>query len=219
VQGPQNEHDDGLENGTLKRTEESIMPLASTIDMDKFCGTASSFYLFDRPFVINGYKYATDGSIAIRVPTDEPDTKADTPFPPVDNLPWPIQDGGDDWPDINRLPGSVTCEACDGEGEHDVETCSFCEDGIVECSKCGAHSECEVCCGCDVITEPCTHCDDGKITGPYRQDIYSNIIESKYDDLIRTLPNPKYFGISSPKGGMLKFTFDGGAGIVIAKQD
>lgn len=44
------------------------------MDITKFCSEEDGRYGLSKPWVKDGWKYATDGRIAVREPTDEPDS-------------------------------------------------------------------------------------------------------------------------------------------------
>lgn len=78
----------------------------------------------EKPFVKDGYRYATDGRIAVRVPVS--DANSEGTFPRVDTLgwlhgtatewsDWPLD--SDDWPDIIEHPCDG-CEDCGYTGTH-----------------------------------------------------------------------------------------------------
>ncbi len=46
------------------------------MDITKFCATESARYGIDKVWIMHGWKYATDARIAVREPTDEPDSTA-----------------------------------------------------------------------------------------------------------------------------------------------
>lgn len=44
------------------------------MDITKFCAVEDARYLISKPWIKDGWRYATDGRIAVREPTDEPDS-------------------------------------------------------------------------------------------------------------------------------------------------
>ena len=123
------------------------MTTETEIDLKPFCQTyESSRFAMDKPFVKNGFKYATDARIIIRVPTDEPDTGiGEKKFPDPNTVYGPRESivCDQDWPD--SFPDCPTCgqlgyeirfecPICDGSGYHE---CDLGHDH--ECEECGGN--------------------------------------------------------------------------------
>lgn len=104
--------------------------------IEVFCSKDGVRKHLGAPFRLNGWEYATDGHIAVRFPTTEPNTEGapdvEKPWVGVDSVSqWCRADiRGIEFPSISE--GRV-CLSCKGEGSH---TCSKCDDEH-ECGKCG----------------------------------------------------------------------------------
>ncbi len=104
------------------------------IDIRDFCSVDETRMAICTPFAFNGWKYATDGRIAVRVPTDEPDDS---------NKPYKRPDASALFKDFNvtgleafEIPSlqgveKIRCYSCDGSGE---QTCDMGHDH--ECPEC-----------------------------------------------------------------------------------
>lgn len=187
--------------------------MPTTIDLSKFCDPESSRYSIQKPWVKNGYTYATDGRVLVRVDTaDEPDTvaepgsglrfpKADDILPPLaasesDWLPWPKVEPCETCMASNKIP----CIECDGHGE-----CNLC--------RCKTPHECGNCDGTGSID--CETCTD---IGGFSHRFGKAEIALKYAFAISALPDVKYLPQEKPDG-VVRFRFDGGEGAVASLYD
>ncbi len=109
------------------------------------CGEATDMARYQKPFPLNGFTYATDGRIVVRiagehVPAIKDPTAADT-------VPW----------DGTRLPpvaltrsddATIKCSECGGDGKSHRRECDECAGtGMDECLSCGHDCDCEECKG------------------------------------------------------------------------
>jgi hypothetical protein len=197
------------------------------IDLNKFCGEDNCRYSTGSPFVRGKWKYATDGRICIRVPTDEPETDVlntrdaaslftarifPEPWPPADYLQGEI-------PCADCVDGNMRCEKCNGD-EFGCDECNYtgcagpkrkCDHStICKCIECGGRGivliDCKTCNGCGLVIG-----DVGTMVG-------ISFISAHYDRLIRELPNVRYSRASDYRS-MIYFSFDGGEGIVMPRTD
>lgn len=182
------------------------------IDMQKFCATEvdSRRYVIEKPFVISGWKYATDGRVAIRVPTTEAESNW-TAIPKADRLFRDTWNFGDSeralWPQHDGSRSDEDCVFCSGTGK-EIEDCPCAggardEDG--NCKVC--HNTWEV-----VTDRTCAYCDGhGKaFVDPI---ICGAKIFARYARLIGSLPGVQLFNNCSraPKDKhAVPFVFDGG---------
>lgn len=122
------------------------------MDITKFCAEEDARYPISKPWVKDGWKYATDARIVVRVPTDEPDSKTQMyqivslfAARPVAGKPatWaiiPTHDGsGVDWEEPACLGAAPPEKACKQWG------------------KCGVTSE---------YDQTCTNTIKGRAPGP-----------------------------------------------------
>lgn len=182
------------------------------IDLTPFCSDDPHCrYAIDKPWVIDGWRNATDGKIIVRVPAPgEPNytvtepgrgrcPKTDDVLPAVDGkwLPWPT-----------------------------VEPCSKCSaSGKVGCDQCGGDGECDQC-SCKHLHE-CGHCDGtGQVTckachdpGGFDFMFGETEISRHYAMLVRALPGPVEYLPASKKEGKVRFRFAGGEGAVMGFRD
>jgi hypothetical protein len=156
-----------------------------------FCRLNNQRYTLERPFVIRGWKYATNGHIAIRMPTaeaDSPPAGANRPFPGVAGLfdAFPASECDTPWPSDALSPEVQRCEVCDGLG---AIGCPNCNDA---CPVCEGH---------------------GEVIGEQNRTIGVNLVSPRYDRFIRMLPNVRYRrGID--RNSAIAFMFDGGQGML-----
>ena len=59
-----------------QKSEVKIMDSDKSIVLDAFCGSQEKLA---EPFVRDGWRYATDGRVLVRVPSNEPDTEGNPP--------------------------------------------------------------------------------------------------------------------------------------------
>lgn len=110
----------------------------NTIDLSWFCGYASHFAV-DRPWVLDGWEYATDKCVIVRTRTSKPNTPTPLPWQPKLlnplSLPWPSDSPQDQrgwvaWPSMPfslfRAADHGVCLTCDSNGLVDGETCCDC---------------------------------------------------------------------------------------------
>lgn len=197
-----------------------------TIDLEPFykLGAFCSFGLRP-PFVLSGHRYATDGRIMVRVPTDD----ADAPIDPVSwlvsvqsiiadinqrdcSVPWPYKPG-----DI--VPDRKPCDYCGGSGKA-PKICGECNGyGEVICQTCGeGYVDCKACQGTGRFGESAERCEDCDGTG--KEEAWPAVpigclhIGGYYAMAVAGLPNPRY-AEPSPKDDRIWFTFDGGEGVLM----
>lgn len=181
-------------------------PATLQIDLTPFCDPDGTRYSINRPWILRGWEYATDGRIAVRLKTDKPDDVSrqttglrrylrddETKVPDIEGLGWKHAELNDwqPWPEAAYEDGEVSCEA-DGCDSDYIE---FAED-----------SKCKSCNG------------KGYTIGPYYQPIGAIWIGARYDRLIRQLPGVEYsFGDvkSYDLNTAILFRFDGGEGIIM----
>lgn len=189
------------------------MATTSEIDLKQFCDQYERRQL-DEPRVQEGWLYASDGAILVRVPSDEPDFEwkglplnlghVCRDLPPENPKPWPS---------VNLIDGIGCCVECEGYGKVSVVECEMCEGtGIDECPHCQREEDCEECDGEGVIGEKCGKCNgQGRYLHSCIQVVGELRIKAKYDRMIRSLPNVRF----SVENEVVIFEFDGGQGIVM----
>jgi hypothetical protein len=173
------------------------------IDMQQFCANEIGKYLMTRPFVKDGWRYATNGHVCIRVRAAMAE----------DDQPGP-EDGGALFPVVARIFDNPPCSyPCVWPVKADYikerEACpQCCGKTYVGCEECGKQT-CLVCEG------------RGEIEIDYAIRVGEHFIAAKYDRLIRTLANVVYYHSSPGKDGVtnpLAFKFDVGEGRVMGKR-
>lgn len=194
--------------------------MTTPIDLAPFCARYDDSHFPQNPFVFNGYKYATDGRICVRIPATGERDSADVVREAVESvadvegefLPWPASD---------PVQSMQDCEACRARGFIGGEDCKACDGtGTIECKHCGNDSECEDCDGEGHRGQKvsCAACGGkGQSERFARQLIGSTWIKYEYDRLVRALPNPTFREIIfRGKTDAVAFRFDGGIGFVAA---
>jgi hypothetical protein len=172
--------------------------LTASVLFDQFASDASNRYDLSEPFVKSGYLWATDGRICVRYKTAESDT---------------VPKG-----EKNILDPSDTFRQFKMDGDFVVTDKSYTTVPCWACGECG-HCCCEVCSGADdddVVCD-CDCCNgSGTVHFPREVKIGSATVATKYDVLMRTLPNLR---IAIPQPGEelnpISFVFDGGEGLLM----
>ena len=187
------------------------------IDLQPFTGQDARHTSLAAPYILHGYRYATDGTIAVRVPCDEPDSEVQ--YPNVEALKWegcasaekplPPMPPESEW-------AEGKCSACKGEGRSACRECWG--EGSYMCPECGQSRECDVCYGDGHTEEDCEVCGG---TGVVRQGPDLSIenapdcglLHWKHWHKMSALPNVQ---IGEPTADrLMAFRFDGGEGVVM----
>jgi hypothetical protein len=124
-----------------------------TIDprLEQFCRKEEhERFLLTKPFVKDGWMYATDGRWIARVRTDLPDSvpgDGDRKFVDVAKLFETSLDCTEPWPAWNGETREKECDDCGGSGRV-MKTCDTCNGtGRCTCDKCGDRHDCGKCDG------------------------------------------------------------------------
>lgn len=145
------------------------MPLLDTLDslFADCTGDEDGHYTLTKPWIRNGFVYATDGKIVVRQAVKQSDTTGDKPPGDVDrefdaSTPTgqsiPLPDIGMELGDrlvCEKCKGknpSKTCSECNGKGKHVCPTCSHAK----PCRACEGEGEkyCSACDGEGMIARP-----------------------------------------------------------------
>lgn len=203
------------------------------IPWEMFCegyASAPSRYLdIEKPFVWQGYKYATDSRIAVRVaaPGEFESLEEGRRIPKsIVNVGWHLAEGAtwEPWPERASATVERECPRCKGRGtvgySHHCATCGGSGAIIEECPHCGHDMDEEECEHCDGKGEfyrySCSYCD-GKGEGELlkEQPVGLARIAGDYDDRIRRLPGPIEYVPPKTDDGAILFRFDGGEGVIM----
>jgi hypothetical protein len=185
----------------------------SDLDLQQFCVKEEKdtewLKSLMKPWVANGWEYAADCGIAIRIPT----TKSATPPPEchrnyhpeiersfaTDAIP---EDELTPWPQRN------ICETCNGTGVKGTQICSKCNgDGYFLCSECGSEAECPKCGRSGHVPRKCSDCGGKNLV-----QMDSCYVSATNYQRINTLPNLRY---KENNNNPIYFRFDGGEGSVM----
>lgn len=189
------------------------------IDLTKFIDP-NHHLLSEAPWNLNGWTYACQGNICIRVPTTEADTildgkykkQAEALFNGIDAehcIPWPNNDS------VSYRYGK--CNACDGKGYEDWKKCQKCQgEGEINCPTCEHDMTCDKCNGhAGSGTVACPQCVGKKSCRQvHHRVVDGKWISGKFDRLIVELPNVRYQP-GTMEGNPVQFAFDGGEGVVM----
>lgn len=160
----------------------------TTSDLWALCVESDySRYNIGKPFIQNGWRYATDGRIAIREPAPgESDSEGKYPrmvelFKPAKcTEPWPEPTGEVRWD---------RCDDCCGSGvAHDI--CPECNGkGMEECPKSGNVEECGKCKGAGTIPTdmPCPVCNGQKVVACPMQTVDGRWLDARYTQALYEL--------------------------------
>jgi len=183
-----------------------------------FCHADPKLWM-GRPVSDGTWLYATDGHVAVRVPTTEPacdDAKR------MSGPSWPDRPAQvEPWPDGPFASGRVECPDC--KGEFCGEQCHTCDgSGFTECSECGQDVDCKECHG-DGFLGKCQRCEgSGKIDDPKAVLVLEPVsrvgVRGDLAAKIALLPGVVWSpAVHLPQRDKpVPFWFDGGQGLVIA---
>ena len=172
------------------------MNTTTEIDLKPFCHTDVKRYAMDKPFVIDGWEYATDGRICVRIPADgEPNALEPKDGKKRPTKPWeifaevPADAVWRKWPKVSK------CVNCNGTGN--VDGCAGCK-----CGRCPGDADS----GCTCRNPGTFERRFGKVE-----------LSRHYAALVATLPNVRY--VPQPNSDApLAFCFDGGEGRVMGLE-
>lgn len=203
------------------------------IPWEMFCegyGSPPSRYLdIDSPFIHEGFKYATDSRIAIRVPATGECWDTENRIPKsITKVGWHLAEGANwrPWPEREQpVAGeSIKCNRCNGKGgvkfSHWCAKCQGSGAVIEECPHCGHDMDEEECDRCDgkgvYFRDQCGYCG-GRGEGELLkgQPVGLARISGDYDDRIRQLPGPIEYVPPKSDDGAILFRFDGGEGVIM----
>jgi len=161
------------------------------IELQDFCSTDDCRESIMTPFVRDGWKYATDGRIMVRIKTDEPD---DSGQPHKRPNAAKLFEGFDvskleafNLPELKGVENQ-TCRYCSGNG---VQTCSLGHD------------------------HDCDECDTTGLTEKWpEQDIGKARFSERFLVKIKNLPGLRFYPTTAETPAL--FTFDNGEGILLA---
>lgn len=195
--------------------------MQTQIDLTKWCDPEATRFPLGLPFVQGGFLCATNGRIAIRVPSSDPDTTPENGgrLPRMadifKSMPKNIS-RYEAWPEAKYSHQERDCLTCKGKGRVNQHPCQECDgDGMVECETCGHEDECKVCDGHgECGGSKCKACN-GKmqVPRPYQQQIGKAWIDADYDAMVRELPNPVWYCKSADDPVFI--IFDGGEAVVM----
>lgn len=180
-----------------------------------------------KPIRRDGYLYATNGWIAIRIADDAAIEASDTEKSP--NLARVFEHGDVEFHPLPALPDAIKCPQCNGTGKEYLEDCEDCDgDGDFihgnhryDCKECNGDGKVKASAETTEPT-PCHHCNgsgeadprDGsqpiKIGGLHFQPYLLRMIAG--------LPNARIEHVTPPDATTLPaahFVFDGGEGAVM----
>lgn len=162
------------------------------MDLQPFCSVDECRMAINTPFAFNGWKYATDGRICVRIQTGEPDDSSE-PYKRPDASAL-FKGFGVDGLEAFKIPAidgvrEKRCPSCNGNGY----------------STCDHDHECEDCDKTGVLEE-----------WP-KKEIGGQIFSERYLSKIINLPGLKFFARSADVETLKPafFTFDNGQGLLM----
>lgn len=130
------------------------------LNMQDFCDTDGRL---KGPFVLDGWEYATDGSVAIRRKTDKPNTEQYWRIPKTIASIFEIQNAVDETTLPIVLPTFEPCSECEDRvfTWEEVECDECYGTGESKCHTCGHVDDCDECDGTGKVDEQikCDHCE------------------------------------------------------------
>lgn len=197
------------------------MATETRIDLQPFCAKENARWYRDKPFFKDGFIYATDARILVRLPAPgEPDTPD---APALNDVDLSMPEQATPWPQSEPIFYEDTCAACEGDGFVGRVECSDCQgEGEVDCPHCGNDMTCEKCGGRCYISKgaPCEKCDGkGRYEQPAYQRVSDGYVAYHYDQLVRSLGDVEFHQVKSDHGGYrFNLRFNGGVGAVMSKR-
>lgn len=202
------------------------------MNLTLFCSADPKLPALTTPHVHHGWKYATDGRVVVRMPTNEPDTvRTDGHEFPLSKIVKIIEHcrahGSALTPtEIPNLPepNKIKCRFCGGMGR--MEKCAKCAgNGFMTCGECGHTHRCEPCDHTGLVAtdrpeaDACDECGgSGEKTITVAVRVGPNLFSNIYLEKLLTLPGLLFYpDYPNPEdnrlfcnGMMGYFTFDGG---------
>jgi hypothetical protein len=170
----------------------------SALDLQQFCSTEATRFNLNKPWSADGYTYATNGHIAVRVPQ-----RADVP-------------GNDKAPNAQRV-----LDACADQSVSPL-TLKLPRERVETCLECdGSNDRVHSCPSCDCV---CAACDGrGEVSSDKEAtiDIRGTPFALGYARMISRLPGlcfsdkPPHDVVDASKCPPSRFTFDGGEGCLM----
>ena len=188
------------------------------IDLQRFCSETNK--RVDKPFVVNGFKYATDLMVMVAIKTDEPNSEG-CHLKKTNELFERSWDEG--WePEIIIQPreSEHDCRFCNGKGTRHF-VCEICEGGGWHKCECGNEHKCGYCEGGYFEYENDENCLKCEGTGKAFENQRYGITYFPGHHLAmiaKHLPNPRVTEIST-KSHTLRFEFDGGKGLLMGTKE
>jgi hypothetical protein len=175
-----------------------------SINLNIFCASEGSRYAISSPWVRGGWEYATDGRIAVRLPTITADTAEDETGPLL-----PAFQKFDQYMDAAKCtqpwPDVPYCLHCFGEGQIGCKGC-----GTDDCEG-GCYSKCPLCNG--------AKSPPGIITAsnPHAIEVGQHWVALRYDAKIKSLTAVRFQPVAhnAETPVPVPFVFDGGQGLVM----
>jgi hypothetical protein len=127
------------------------------------CAEKKTRYVTDKPYIQDGWLYATDGRIVVRTPSSEPDTEGRGPKNTNDVFAGDFDDEPTPIPDTDYPTEKTVCPHCGGakDFEDKCEECEGC--GRTRCFECGRSWDCPECKGTGKV-DGCGQCEgDGSV--------------------------------------------------------
>jgi hypothetical protein len=193
--------------------------------LQKFC-EIDSLRGLDKPVVWNGFVYATDGKIAIRVRAEdgEPNSVEKSCFNKIDGFnkidEYLGKESEKEYMPLDiELPAPIKCNNCKGTGA--ISRCTKCEGiGVTECPTCGQDIKCEYCDGdghgsAFDETCMCAKCN-GTGEGFLPVAIGTEKFQRRYLALLQSLPAPVEIAIDPDHSKPALFRFPEGSGALMS---
>lgn len=189
--------------------------------LQRFCAPEGDYRGIDKPIRRNGYIFATNGHLLVRV-TDNPDIECATShaeLPTLESIAQEVSALTQYKPLQIQLPAPSICSACNGHGK--VNVCNVC-DGKGEFRH-GCHDyDCKECDGGGRFasangTKACTHCD-GTGYDPHQRVIVEGDagFARHYLSLLMAVPGIEFsVNDKEPENGIAGFRFEGGIGALM----
>lgn len=162
--------------------------------LQKFCSIDPTRQAIHQPWTRDGFTYATDGRILVRVPAmaDVPENEQ---APNADRL-WPMsstwQVTGQPVPEHPPEPFSTPCKECDGKGKWSETR------------------------GKRRVDSECTECDGtGSVVQAQPIAFGKHLLSDVYLRKLSLLPGVKWLHESTEENLPVRFTFDGGEGLLM----
>lgn len=187
------------------------------IELQPFCSESDLRPNMQKPWSRDGFTFATDGRILVRVSSTEYPVAENEAAPEASDAgPFNHNSLETEWIPVPDIPEPMfsDCRKCKGTGKSD-KCRECCGDGRHECD-CGHEHDCGECDGTGYswFAEKCDNCENGKVEETQQVAVGEAVVNAVYLRKIADLPNPE-FARPTEWDKPIAFKFNGGVGYLM----